>query len=72
MKRLYKKEESCLIGATTQRKKKVDLQTLRHLKFNVIVFDQLHTNIILLNSQIITCKYNTANLTGKYRNLCVH
>jgi hypothetical protein len=69
VKTLYKKEENCIIDAT-QRKKKVELQTLRHVKFNIILFDQLHTNKILLNLQIISCKYNTASLTGKYRNLC--
>jgi len=69
MKTPYKRELNPFIDAT-QRKKEIDLQTLRHVKFNIILFDQLHTTIILLDLKIITCKYNTANLTGKYRNLC--
>jgi len=69
MKTPYETEHNCLIDAT-QRKKEIDLQTLRHVKFNIILFDQLHANVIFLNLKIFTCKYNTANLIGKYRNLC--
>jgi hypothetical protein len=69
VKTLYKKDENFLIDAT-QWIKEIELHTLRHVKFNVILFNQLHANIILLNLHIITPKYNTANLTDKYRNLC--